>query len=103
MTHFESDYGAAPKVEMPIGQQVTFLDPEYSTGRWLGFTGLVKSNPAYEICRSQQDVEIQGDWKKLLNEVRDSHWMMAYGDHLKQLAYAARKIGIQWTELPPQT
>jgi hypothetical protein len=103
VTHFESDYGASPKVEMPVGQQVTFIDPEYSTGRWLGFTGLVKSNPAYDICRSQQDVQIQGDWRKLLNEVRDSHWMMAYGNHLKPLAYAARKIGIQWAELPQQT
>ncbi|MCX5646932.1 MAG: transposase [Phycisphaerae bacterium] len=99
VTHYESEYGAAPKVEMPIGQQVTFLDPEYSTGRWLGFTGVVKSNPSYEICRSQQDVEIQSDWQKLRNEVRDSHWMMVYGDHLKELAYATRKIGVQWADL----
>jgi hypothetical protein len=99
LTHYESEYGAAPKVEMPIGRQVTFIDPQYSTGRWLGFTGVVKSNPFYDICRSQQDVEIQGDWRKLLDEVRDSHWMMAYGNHLKPLAYATRKIGIQWTEL----
>lgn len=99
LTHYESEYGAAPKVEMPIGRQVTFIDPEYSTGRWLGFTGLVKSNPFYDICRSQQDVEIQGDWPKLLSEVRDSHWMMAYGNHLRPLAYAARKTGIQWLDL----
>ncbi|MBP7053487.1 MAG: sugar isomerase [Phycisphaerae bacterium] len=99
MTHYESEYGAAPKVEIPVGQQVTFIDPEYSTGRWLGFTGIVHGNPAYEICRSQQDVEIQGDWRKLISEVRDSHWMMAYGDHLKPLAYAARKLGIRWEEL----
>ena len=99
LTHYESEYGAAPKVQIPVGQQVTFIDPEYSSDRWLGFTGIVRSNPFYEICRSQQDVEIQGDWKKLLNEVRDSHWMMAYGDHLKELAYATRKLGIQWTDL----
>jgi hypothetical protein len=99
VTHYESEYGAAPKVDMPLGQQVTFIDPEYSTGRWLGFTGIVKGNPSYEICRSQQDAEIQGDWRKLLNEVRDSHWMMAYGNHLKPLAYAARKLGIQWIDL----
>jgi hypothetical protein len=99
MTHYESEYGAAPKVDLPPGQQVTFIDPEYSTGRWLGFTGIVRSNPAYEICRSQQDVQIQGDWRKLINEVRDSHWMMAYGDHVKPLAYAARKLGIRWEEL----
>ncbi|MBM4027388.1 MAG: sugar isomerase [Planctomycetes bacterium] len=99
VTHYESEYGAAPKVEIPVGQQVTFVDPEYSTGRWLGFTGIVKSNPSYEVCRSQQDVAIQGDWKKLIDEVRDSHWMMAYGNHLQELAYATRKLGIQWSDL----
>ena len=78
---------------------MTFIDPEYSSGRWLGFTGIVRSNPFYEICRSQQDVEIQGDWRKLLGEVRDSHWMMAYGNHLQPLSYAAHKLGIQWVDL----
>jgi hypothetical protein len=99
MTHYESEYGAAPKVEMPPGRRVTFIDPEYSTGRWVGFTGIVRSNPSYEICRSQQNVAIEGNWKKLLNEVRDSHWMMACGDHLKELASATRKLGIQWVDL----
>jgi L-fucose isomerase-like protein len=99
MTHYESEYGAAPKVQMPVGREVTFVDPEYSTGRWVAFKGIVKSNPLYEICRSQQDVEIQGDWKKLLNEVRDSHWMMAYGDHLKPLGYAARKLAIDLLDI----
>lgn len=99
MTHYESEYGAAPKVEMPLGRRVTFIDPEYATNRWLGFTGIIRSNPFYEICRSQQDVEIEGDWQKLVNEVRDSHWMMACGDHLKELACATRKLGIQWVDL----
>ncbi len=99
MTHYESEYGASPKVEMPLGHRVTFIDPEYATNRWLGFTGIVKSNPSYEICRSQQDVQIEGDWRKLVNEVRDSHWMMAPGDHRKELAAVTRKLGIQWTDL----
>ncbi len=99
MTHYESEYGASPKVELPKGRQVTFIDPEYSSGRWVGFTGTVVGNPALEICRSQQDVQIEGDWRKLLKEVRDSHWMMTYGDHLKELEYAARKIGIEWVNV----
>jgi L-fucose isomerase-like protein len=99
LTHFESEYGAAPKVEIPEGQVVTFIDPEYSSGRWVSFKGIVKSNPFLEICRSQQDVEIQGDWKKLKKEVRDSHWMMAYGDYLKEIGYACRKIGIKWEDI----
>jgi hypothetical protein len=96
MTHYESEYGAAPKVEMPHGREVTFIDPDYSSGRWVGFKGKIKGNPFYEICRSQQDVEIQGEWKKLVREVRDSHWVMAYGDYLKEVEYASRKIGVRW-------
>jgi hypothetical protein len=103
MTHYESDYGAAPKVDLPVGQQVTFLDPEYSTGRWLGFTGVIRGNPFLEICRSQQDVEIQGAWQKLTHEARDSHWMMAYGNHLAPARYAARKLGIRWIEIAEST
>jgi hypothetical protein len=99
MTHYESDYGAAPKVAMPVGQRVTFIDPEYSTTRWLGFKGVVKANPFYQICRSQQDVEIEGDWQKLRREARDSHWMMVYGDYLRELGYAARKLGLEWVDI----
>lgn len=99
MTHYESEYGAAPKVDIPLGQKVTFVNPEYSTGRWIGFKGVVERNPLYEICRSQQDVRIEGDWKKLIKEVRDSHWMMVYDDYLKELEYAAGKIGIRWEQI----
>lgn len=96
MTHYESDFGAAPKVDMATGQLVTFIDPEYSTNHWLGFQGIIRANPLYDGCRTQQDVELRGDWQRLLNETRDSHWMMAYGDWLRELGYATRKIGIRW-------
>ncbi|MBN2329954.1 MAG: sugar isomerase [Candidatus Omnitrophica bacterium] len=99
MTHEESDFGAAPKVEIPRGQELTFIDPEYTKGRWVGICGNVQDNPFYPICRSQQDVRIQGQWKKLLNEVRDSHWLMVYGDFLKEAGYAARKLGILWDNI----
>ncbi|MBM3883292.1 MAG: sugar isomerase [Verrucomicrobia bacterium] len=101
LTHYESEYGAAPKVAMPLGQGVTFIDPEYSTTRWVGFKGIVRANPSYDICRSQQDVEIVGDWRQLLAEVRDSHWMMCYGDFLREAGYATRKLGLEWVSLSP--
>jgi len=100
-THYESEYGAAPKVAMPIGQQVTFINPEYSTTRWIGFTGKIESNPDYAICRSQQDVRIDGDWRRLVREVRDSHWIMAYGSCLNEIGYALRKLGMEWETLSP--
>ena len=95
MTHYESEFGASPKVDFPIGQKVTFLDPHYANPRWLTFTGTVQSNPDFEICRSQQDVLLDGDWKKLKNEARDSHWTMSFGDYKNEVEYLSRKIGIE--------
>ena len=95
MTHYESEFGASPKVDFPIGQKVTFLDPHYSNPRWLTFTGTVQSNPDFEICRSQQDVLLDGDWKRLKREARDSHWTMSFGDYKNEVEYISRKIGVQ--------
>jgi hypothetical protein len=99
LTHYESDYGAAPKVEMPLGTKVSFLNAEYAVGRWVGMRGEVIDNPFLEICRSQQDVRIEGNWKRLLHEVRDSHWLMVYGDHLREIGYAASRLGIAWDNI----
>ena len=99
MTHYESDFGAAPKVEMPIGQVLCAISPEYATRRWVGIKAIVRANPAFAICRTQQDVEIQGNWRRLIPEARDSHWMMAYGDYLREIGYAIRKIGLTWDNI----
>ena len=88
-----------PKVDIPTGQEVSFIDPEYATGRWVGLKGVVEGNPFYEICRSQQDVRVLGNWKKLLSEVRDSHWVMVYGDFLKEIGYAAPRVGVTWDNI----
>jgi len=98
-THYESEYGAAPKVEIPAGQAVSCISPEFATGRWVGIRGIVRANPNYEICRSQQDVEVQGNWEALKAEARDSHWVMVYGGHLEAAAYAARKLGVRWNAI----
>ena len=99
LTHYESDYGAAPKVEMPLGQQLSFINPEYAVGRWVGLRGEVVDNPFLEICRSQQDVRVEGDWEKLMHEVRDSHWLMVYGDKLREIGYGAQRMGLIWDNI----
>ncbi len=99
VTHFESDYGAAPKVEMKLGQTVTVIDPDFSNKRWIGFRGKVLDNPFLDICRSQVDVSIEGDWKLLAHDMAGFHWMLSYGDHLKEFGYALRKTGIGWLNL----
>ena len=64
-----------------------------------GIKATVRDNPCFAICRSQQDVQIEGAWKRLIPEARDSHWMMVYGDYLREAGYAARKIGLTWDNI----
>ncbi len=95
LTHFESDYGAAPKVEMKIGQVCTNLVPDFASKKWVGFEGTIIANPFHAICRSQIDVKINGDCDVLLKEMKGFHWMTAYGNHLREIEYALNKVGVE--------
>lgn len=103
LTHFESDYGAAPKVEMQIGHTVTNLIPDFASSRWTGFSGQILENPFLDICRSQIDITIDGSQSRLLEEMKGFHWMTAYGNYLKEIGYALNKVGVPFLNLsdPP--
>ncbi len=98
-THFESDFGAAPKVEMRKGQVITMVVPDFSSKKYVGFRGKVESNPFHDICRSQSDVLIDGDWQRLLQDMRGFHWMMVYGDCCREVGYALKRLGIEWENI----
>jgi len=98
-THYESDYGAAPQVQMQKGQVVTVIDPAFSGKEWIGFRGRILGNPRLQICRSQVDLAIDGDWERLLQEMKGFHWLMVYGDWLREVGYAAKKAGIKWINI----
>ena len=99
LTHYESDFGAAPEVEMRKGQQITVINPDFAGRQWLGFEGEILDAPFYEICRTQLDVTIKGNCERLAEEIRGFHWMVAYGNYLGELGYAARKAGLDWLRL----
>ncbi|MBN2022452.1 MAG: hypothetical protein JW809_06620 [Pirellulales bacterium] len=96
MTHFESDYGAAPKVDMRIGQKVTTVAPDFDAKRWLGFTGEIADHPMLPICRSQIDVKFDVDTRVVAERMPGFHWMVVYGDFLRETGYALRRVGIEW-------
>jgi L-fucose isomerase-like protein len=97
MTHFESDYGAATKVHYRRGQTITCLVPNLRCTKWFGFRGRILDSPAFDICRSQMDVSIEGDWRKLLREMEGFHAVVCYGDYLREVGCALRKVGqLQW-------
>ena len=99
LTHFESDYGAAPKVEMKLGQICTNLVPDFACKKWVGFEGKIVDNPFLDICRSQVDVRIEGDCAALLQEMKGFHWMMSYGNFMRESGYALKKLGVDFHDV----
>ncbi len=97
MTHFESDYGAATKVEYTKGQVVTVVIPNLRCSKWQGFRGKILDSPSHPACRSQVDIQINGDFRKLLAEMEGFHVQVCYGDYLREVGYALKKLGkIEW-------
>ncbi|MCX6621003.1 MAG: hypothetical protein NTY38_07960 [Acidobacteria bacterium] len=96
MTHFESDYGAATRVEFRKGQVITNLVPNLTCTKWVGYRGRVQDTPDYPACRSQIDMAIEGDWKRLLKDMQGFHTVLCYGDYLREVGYALKKVGIDW-------
>ncbi len=99
VTHFESDYGAAPKVDMHKGQQVTMIAPDFKAERWMGLLGVIEDHPFHPICRSQIDVRYEADDDVVAERMPGFHWMLAYGDYRRELAYALRRTPIEWDYL----
>ncbi len=99
MTHFESDYGASPKVEMHKGQIVTNIAPDFAIKRWVGLIGEVVDAPFMDICRSQIDIRFSCDSKTLAERMPGFHWMTCYGDYMRELGYALKRVGIEWENL----
>jgi hypothetical protein len=97
MTHYESDYGAATKVEYSKGQVVTVIVPNLRCTKWQGFRGKIVDSPSHAACRSQIDIEVDGDWRKLLTEMEGFHTQVCYGDYLREVGYALKKVKkVQW-------
>ncbi len=99
VTHFESDYGAAPKVEMPKGQVVTNIAPDFKSERWMGLVGKIADAPFLPICRCQIDVAYDAPDRLVAERMPGFHWMTGYGDYMKELGYALRRVGIKWDNL----
>jgi hypothetical protein len=93
MTHYESDYGAACRIEYPQDQSVTVVIPNLRCTKWQGFQGRIVECPAYPACRSQMEIAIDGDWKRLVVEMEGFHCQIVYGQYLREIGYALKKLG----------
>ena len=51
-----------------------------------------------DACRSQMDIEVDGDWQRLAAEMEGFHTLVCYGDYLREVGYALKKVGpIEWS------
>ena len=98
MTHYESNYGAACKTHYTLDQVVTAIVPNLACSKWQGFRGKIVGTPSYPACRSQMEIRVDGDWKRLLREMEGFHTQIVYGDFIREVGYALKKLGgqIQW-------
>ena len=104
MTHYESDCGAATKVAYTIGQTVTVVVPAVNCSKWQGFRGTIIEAPSRPACRSQMDIQVDGDWRKLLTDQVGFHVIVTYGDYLREVGYALKKMTkIVWENLSDNT
>ena len=99
LTHFESDYGSAPKVEVPLGTLVTNINPDFKSERWVGVKGVVCDVPFRSICRTQFDIKYECPDLLFARRMPGFHFMTCYGDYTKEIGYALRRVGIQWDNL----
>ncbi|MEN6602171.1 MAG: sugar isomerase [Bryobacteraceae bacterium] len=99
VTHFESDYGAATRVEFTKGTVITNLIPNLTCTKWQGFRATIVDTPNYPACRSQINMTIDGNWKKLLYGIEGFHTVTCYGDYLKEVGYALKRTGVKWENL----
>jgi len=95
LTHFESDYGAAPKVEMLLGQTVTNVMPDFAFEKYVILTGKITENPFMDICRSQIDVSYNCDSRIVAEKMPGFHWITVYGDYARETGYVLKKIEIK--------
>ncbi len=67
--------------------------------RWVGLLGEIVAHDLLPICRSQIDIKFTCPSQLLAERMPGFHWMTGYGDYLKELGYALKRVGIQWEVL----
>jgi len=99
VTHYESDYGAAPWVDAPLGTVTTHIAPDFKSERWVGLKGKIVEVPFRPICRTQFDIRYEVSDRLLAERMPGFHWMTCYGDYRKEIGYALRRTSIKWDNL----
>ena len=92
-THHESNTSVAPKVLYEPGI-VTIAGFSYDLSRLIVIRGEATGPTYLRICRDQIEVKVN-DAATALEGWQGFHWVMAYGDYVRELELLARLTGTQ--------
>ena len=67
----------------------------YDGKRQDGLLGKIEACPLLPICRSPIDIRFECPDEVLARHMPGFHWMTGYGDHLRELGYALKKVSIE--------
>jgi hypothetical protein len=98
-THYESDYGAATKVEYRKDQLLTVIVPNTSCSKCAGCIAKIVATPSRPDCRSQIDMAVDVDHRRMVTSIQGFHALVCYGDYLREFGYALSKVGLEWENL----
>jgi hypothetical protein len=65
----------------------------------MGLRGTIVDAPFLDICRDQIDVAYDVPDQLVAERMPGFHWMTCYGDYMKEIQYAVRRVGIAWDNL----
>jgi hypothetical protein len=68
----------------------------------MGLVGTIKDSPFLPICRDQIDVKYEVPDQVVAERMPGFHWMTCYGNYMKEIGYAIRRVGIKWDDLDGQ-
>jgi L-fucose isomerase-like protein len=100
-THFESGLGVAISGALKEGERVTIAryNREYSVLR-AGEGRIVKGDAwSEELCRTQVEIEMDGDAETIKQDPMGNHLVMTYGNHINSLQELASLAGVRFKKI----
>ena len=85
-------------MEFRQGQVITALVPNFRCTKWMGVRGKIVATPDLPACRSQLEMQVDGDWRRLLRNMQGFHTIVCYGDYLREVGYALKKMRVPWED-----
>ena len=100
-THFESGKGVAISGELRERERVTVLRFSKAFDIMRAGEGKITKGKAWskEICRTQVEIEMDGDARSMIERPLGCHYALTYGQHLGSLEQMARLSGMRFEKM----